>query len=78
MIAQVIDRRVALRRDSAGEWHPVASMPCGECGCPMAYSTDEPGLWWDAGQDYAPDCTDLSCDCHVAPTEGMRVSVRIR
>ena len=78
MIAPVLERAVELRRDLAGDWHQVATIPCGECGCPWTYSIDDPGLWWDAGAEYSRDCSDLLCECHVAPSQGVRVSVRVR
>jgi hypothetical protein len=72
MTTTTVDPRTTEgRRDTAGRWHHVAEMPCEWCGCPWAYSLDEPGVFWEPGPVWSRGCEDRACDCHTAPFQGM-------
>ena len=67
---------VGFRKDAAGRPHPVASAVCESCGCPFEYALDEVGIIWERGSEISPACDDETCDCHVAPIQGLRFTVR--
>jgi hypothetical protein len=74
--ARATPTKTGYRKDSSGRRHPVASAACESCACPFEYALDEVGIIWERGSQVSRACEDETCDCHVAPIQGLRFTVR--
>ena len=63
---------LAERQDAGGAWHQVLKDVCYGCGCTYVLADDDHDLVWEPGAKRESRCSDELCECHTAPSVGVR------